>query len=138
MYDDISKSRKNRKEEVSKWTCQFKLKALERAYLISKLKQDKKITRFLILIIAIILSLILFLDKLIIKPEYWPNPALAWRGGLVLVCIITVFLLPKIKKIRHLQTCVLVFILFFLANLQAMVLTYQDHYILHVFLMLSS
>lgn len=84
-------------------------------------------------VIAVILLLILFSDKLIIKAEYWPTIALAWRGGFVIVCILFAFWINSIKSVRQFQLVSLLFILLLFSNLQAMVLIYYDGYVLHVF-----
>ena len=118
---------------LSQWTCQFQSKKLEYAFLESKLKQDKRVAQFLISVVGVILLLILFSDKMIIKAEYWPTVALSWRGGLVLVCALVALLINKVTTVKQFQYVTLLFVVSLLINLQAMVLTYHDNYVLHAF-----
>ncbi|ASD69740.1 GGDEF domain-containing protein [Pseudoalteromonas piscicida] len=120
-------------EEICQWRSEFKEKAWEQRYLESKLQQDKKVARFLAIAVATVLLLILPFDKLIIKPQHWPHPAFEWRVVIVVVCIVSAYSVIHQKTSKQLKKLVLAFIIFFLFNVQAIALTYQDHYVLHVF-----
>lgn len=121
------------KDLVSTWTCQFKSNADEDRYLTKKLKQDKTISVFLTRVIAVILTLVIYLDHMVIQAHFWPYPALILRFALVFICMAASFLIPHIKTTRQFRVFTWSFVLLFLSNLQIMVLTYQDDYILHVF-----
>ncbi|BDF93498.1 GGDEF domain-containing protein [Pseudoalteromonas haloplanktis] len=120
-------------QEISRWRCEFKSPQLEQAYLIRKLPQDKKISQFLTIVIAVVLALILLSDELIIKPEYWPQPALTWRVGLLMFSLVATFLVPLFKSVKQFQVLLFTFVVIFLVNLQLMVLIYKDYYVLHLF-----
>ena len=130
---NVSKNHNLYHETLSKWMCEFQSSRLEQHFLQSKLKQDKRVARFLISVVGIILLLILFSDKMIIKDEYWPSIALGWRGGLVFVCAATAFLVKYTQSVRQFQVVIVSFVALLFVNLQAMVVTYDDDYVLHVF-----
>ena len=129
----LSESRNYYEETLSKWTCQFQSKEQENSYLEHKLRQDKLIAQFLVGVVGGVLLLLLFVDELIIKAEYWPTIALMWRGGFVLTCLIAALALNYVNTVRQFQVFTQLFVLYMFLNVQAMVVTYQDDYVLHVF-----
>jgi diguanylate cyclase (GGDEF)-like protein len=112
--------------------CQFRDPELERRFLAVKLNQDRLITRLLLAVIAAVLSILLCLDHLVIKPSYWPNVALPWRAGLVFLCLFAIYGLTKLENVELFRKLLLALAMVILANLQGMVLLYKDDYFLHV------
>jgi diguanylate cyclase (GGDEF)-like protein len=112
--------------------CQFKDPELERRFLSIKLNQDRLITRLLLAVIAAVLSILLCLDHLVIKPAYWPNVALPWRAGLVFLCLVAIYGLTKLQTVELFRKILLTLTVVILVNLQGMVLLYKDDYFLHV------
>lgn len=121
------------KKTISHWNCKFINEDNEQEYINSKLKQDKRTAQFLILVVGFILLAILFSDKLIIKDEYWPHIALTWRGGIVFACFAAYYYINTLESPQFFHRFLLIFTATLLVNLQLMVFTYKDHYILHVF-----
>jgi len=112
--------------------CQFKDPELERRFLSIKLNQDRLISRLLLAVIAAVLSILLCLDHLVIKPSYWPYVALPWRAGLVFLCLFAIYGLTKLENVELFRKLLLALAIVILANLQGMVLLYKDDYFLHV------
>ncbi|MGB1263371.1 MAG: GGDEF domain-containing protein [Cognaticolwellia sp.] len=120
-------------ETLSKWTCEFQNREQENDFLASKLQADKRVARFLVCVVACVLLLLLFVDRFIIKPEFWPTIALVWRGGFVVSCLVVAFAIRYVNTVRQLQLFTQCFVIYMFLNVQAMVITYDDSYVLHVF-----
>lgn len=129
MNADIKDKRKN---PSLNWACKFKDPEQELRFIAVKLNQDRLIIQLLLLVVSIVFTILLFFDHMVIKPHYWPVAALSWRGGLVLLCLIAVVYLKKLKNDEGFRVILFVLTLTILANLQGMVLIYNDDYFLHV------
>ncbi len=113
-------------------TYQFKDPALEHRFNAVKINQDLHISKLLLAVIALVLSILLSFDQMVIKAQYWPGVALVWRGGLVAGCVIAIFMFHHLKNNDSFRIVLLLVTAVILANLQAMVFIYKDNYFLHV------
>lgn len=120
-----------KKQTLLTRTRQFKDSELESRFIGVKINQDKHIARLLLAVIALVLSILLCFDHMVIKQQYWPAIALVWRGGLVICCIAAIFMLRHLKNVASFRAVTFILTAFIFANLQGMVLIYKDDYFLH-------
>ncbi|MGJ8483881.1 GGDEF domain-containing protein [Pseudoalteromonas sp. SYSU M81236] len=123
----------NKDMTINRYACQFKSKQVELLFIQSKLVQDKKLAQFLACIIAVVTMLVTFFDKMIIQPDFWPDIALIGRTITVFVCVSAAFGISFVKSPKQLIQMVIAFMIFMFLNMQFMVITYERHYILHMF-----
>lgn len=117
---------------ISKWTRQFKSTEYEHAFIASKLHRDKKMAQYLGGIVTCILALVISCDPMVIHPMFWPEVALVWRGGLMLVCLVGISAINYIRTVKQLQCICWCFVVFLSVNIQTMTLLFDENYLLYV------
>lgn len=123
----------NQDMAIERYDCQFKSLQVEQVFLQSKFTQDKKISQFLACLIGVVTMLITFFDKMIIQASFWPDIALVGRVVMVVVCSLSAIGMYYIKTPTQLRAAIVAFMVFLFLNMQFMVITYERHYILHLF-----
>ncbi|WP_462147611.1 GGDEF domain-containing protein [Pseudoalteromonas gelatinilytica] len=123
----------NQDMSIERYACQFKTLQVEKVFLQSKFVKDKKIAQFLACLIAIVTMSVTFFDRMIIQAEFWPDIAMIGRAVTVAVCALSAIGLNYIKTPSQLRAVIVGFMVFLFLNMQFMVITYERHYILHMF-----
>lgn len=111
----------------------FKDAAKEHDYLQRRFQNDKLLVQSLVFIVALTLALLLFSDHLIIQHQYWPEVAILWRGGYVVLSMAFIVYLKNVSCPYALRRLAVLFTIVLMANLLLMDLTFEKDYILFIY-----
>lgn len=108
----------------------FKSARSEIAFRQSHLKKDLQMARWMLLILSVVQPLFLFFDRLVIKPEFWPQADVALRVSFSLITLITLALLSRVQRFSTFQVVAMSWATLLFAYVLTAQLLFRDDYAL--------